>query len=146
MRAAQRVSRRGEHQQTPSPRRRSGGRDRHAAQLAAHGVLSLTFSDGVEGEVAVLDRMRGSVFAEARALQGFARAAVDEETGTVAWPGGADLAPDTLYVRVQTGAWPNSDFPPDVAARPRPNISPTFWGRSLSHGAARGTQPSAESG
>jgi hypothetical protein len=24
-----------------------------------------------------------------------------------AWPGGADLAPDTLYVRARTGAWPD---------------------------------------
>jgi len=79
-------------------------------RVAAHGVLSLTFSDGVEGEVGVLDRMRGPVFAEARTPEGFARAAVDEETGTVAWPGGADLAPDTLHVRVQTGARPNSDL------------------------------------
>jgi len=28
------------------------------------------------------------------------------EEGTVAWPGGADLAPDTLHERVRTGAWP----------------------------------------
>ena len=31
---------------------------------------------------------------------------LDRETGTVVWPGGADLAPDTLYERVRTGAWP----------------------------------------
>jgi hypothetical protein len=29
--------------------------------------------------------------------------------GTVVWPGGADLAPDTLYERVRTGAWPDQD-------------------------------------
>jgi hypothetical protein len=28
------------------------------------------------------------------------------ESQTVVWPSGADLAPDTLYVRAQTGAWP----------------------------------------
>jgi hypothetical protein len=32
---------------------------------------------------------------------------VDGETGTVIWPGGADLAPDTLYERVRSGAWPD---------------------------------------
>jgi hypothetical protein len=31
---------------------------------------------------------------------------VDAETHTVAWPGGTDLAPDTLHERVRTGAWP----------------------------------------
>jgi hypothetical protein len=24
----------------------------------------------------------------------------------VCWPGGADLAPDTLYERIRTGVWP----------------------------------------
>ena len=57
-------------------------------RVASHGVLWLTFSDGVEGEVAVLDRMRGPVFAEARTPEAFACAGVDEETGTVGWPGG----------------------------------------------------------
>ena len=51
--------------------------------------------------------MRGPVFDQARTPEGFARVAVDVETGTVVWPGGADLAPDTLYERVRTGAWPD---------------------------------------
>ncbi|MBS1863477.1 MAG: DUF2442 domain-containing protein [Actinobacteria bacterium] len=38
--------------------------------------------------------------------QGFAEVFVDEEGGTIAWPGEADLAPDTLYIRVKTGEWP----------------------------------------
>ena len=71
-----------------------------------HGVLHLAFADGVSGEVEVLDRMRGPVFQRARTPAGFAEAAVDEETGTVVWPGGADLAPDTLYERVRSGLWP----------------------------------------
>jgi len=74
--------------------------------VARHGVLRLTFADGVSGEVDVLDRMRGPVFATARTAEGFARVSVDVETGTIVWPGGADLAPDTLYERVRTGYWP----------------------------------------
>lgn len=77
--------------------------------VVAHGVLALTFSDGIRGEVEVLDRMRGPVFKQARTPEGFALVTVDEETGTITWPGGADLAPDTLYVRVQTGSWPDSE-------------------------------------
>ncbi|MDQ3934426.1 MAG: DUF2442 domain-containing protein [Actinomycetota bacterium] len=78
-----------------------------AAAVVRHGVLCLTFSDGLTGEVSVLERMRGPVFEQARTPEGFARVSVDQETGTVVWPGGADLAPDTLYVRVRTGAWPD---------------------------------------
>jgi hypothetical protein len=76
-------------------------------RVVRHGVLELTFADGVGGEVDVLDRMRGPVFAHARTPVGFAAATVDAETGTVVWPGGADLAPDTLYERVRTGLWPD---------------------------------------
>lgn len=78
-----------------------------AASVVDHGVLRLTFADGLTGEVDVLDRMRGPVFEQARTRSGFAAMTVDDETGTVTWPGGADLAPDTLYHRVSTGMWPD---------------------------------------
>jgi hypothetical protein len=79
-----------------------------AAEVVRHGVLRLTFADGLSGEVDVLNRMRGPVFEDARTPKGFARVVTDPETGTVVWPGGADLAPDTLYERVRSGAWPES--------------------------------------
>ncbi len=78
--------------------------------VVRHGVLRLTFADGIAGEVDVLTRMRGPVFAHARTPAGFREARADEETGTVVWPGGADLAPDTLYERVRTGAWPEQSI------------------------------------
>ena len=67
-----------------------------AATVVAHGVLHLAFADGLEAELDVLDRMRGPAFASAQTLEGFVQVAVDIETGTIAWPGGADLAPDAL--------------------------------------------------
>lgn len=80
------------------------------ANVVRHGVLALTFADGLSGDVEVLDRMRGPVFESARTSEGFTEVAVDGESGTVTWPGGADLAPDTLYVRVKTGAWPEREI------------------------------------
>jgi hypothetical protein len=77
-----------------------------AASVVRHGVLRLRFADRLSGEVDVLDRMRGPVFKQARTRSGFAAMTVDPETGTVTWPGGADLAPDTLYHRISTGLWP----------------------------------------
>jgi hypothetical protein len=74
--------------------------------VVRHGVLRLQFADGVSGEVHVLDRMLGPVFAAARTEDGFSEARLDPETATVVWPGGADLAPDTLYQRLSTGLWP----------------------------------------
>lgn len=76
------------------------------ATVVDHGVLRLVFADGLRGEVEIIDRMRGPVFEHARTAEGFSEVFVDAEIGTVAWPGGADLAPDTLYERVRSGAWP----------------------------------------
>ena len=78
------------------------------ATVVRHGVLKLTFSDGLMGEVDVLEGMWGPIFERARTEEGFAEAYLDAETRTVAWPGGADLAPDTLYERVRSGACPTT--------------------------------------
>ena len=78
-----------------------------AVAVVRHGVPRLTFSDGLAGELDVLDRLHGPVFEQARTPDEFAQVTVDPEIGTVVWPGGADLAPDTLYERLRTGAWPD---------------------------------------
>jgi hypothetical protein len=75
-------------------------------EVPRHGTLRIRFADGLEGEVEVLDRMHGPVFERARTAAGFVDVRVDTELGTVCWPGGADLAPDTLYERIRTGVWP----------------------------------------
>jgi hypothetical protein len=77
--------------------------------VLSHGRLRLTFADGLEGDVDVLQRMHGPVFADARTPEGFAEVTVDPEIGTIVWPNGADLAPDTLHARVRTGRWPEHD-------------------------------------
>jgi Protein of unknown function (DUF2442) len=59
--------------------------------------------------VDVLGRMHGPVFDQAVTATGFAAVTVDSEGGTVVWPGGADLAPHTLYERVRTGLWPDEN-------------------------------------
>jgi Protein of unknown function (DUF2442) len=74
-----------------------------------HGVLRLRFADGVIGEVEGLDRMRGPVFDQASTPESFVEVTLHAETGTVVWPGDADLAPDTLNERIRKGAWPDQD-------------------------------------
>jgi len=76
------------------------------ASVVRHGVVKLTFADGLSGEVEILQRMWGQVFEQARTEEGFAEMYLDVETHTIAWPGEVDLAPDTLYERVRTGDWP----------------------------------------
>ena len=61
-------------------------------------VLWLRFTDGVEGEVDLADELRGSLFESLRDAVAFSKVRI--EHGTLAWPNGADWAPETLYDRV----------------------------------------------
>lgn len=76
------------------------------AEVVHHGVLRLTFSDGLVRDVSVLERMHGPVFERARSVAGFGEVRVDHDAGTVVWPGDVDLAPDSLYLRARSGTWP----------------------------------------
>ena len=70
------------------------------AEILGHYRLRLTFSDGLVGDVGLSDlRDWGGVFTPLRDPDTFAQVRVDPETGTIAWPDGADLAPEVLYER-----------------------------------------------
>ena len=71
--------------------------------LGGHG-LWLRFSDGVEGEVELADLLDGPVLEPLRDPELFATVRL-EPPFTIGWPNGADIAPETLYRRLQvTGA------------------------------------------
>ncbi len=59
--------------------------------------LWLQFEDGVEGVIDLSDLVGRGVFAAWTDLKVFQAVTIDLESGTVAWPHGIDLAPDTLY-------------------------------------------------
>lgn len=71
-----------------------------ARHVRAH-VLWLRFSDGAEGEVDLADALEGEVFAPLRDPAEFARVRLDPEIRTVAWPNGADFAPEFLHDRLR---------------------------------------------
>jgi len=60
----------------------------------------IKFSDGKEGTVNLTDLAGKGVFARWNDKKYFSSVYVDKETHTVAWPGGIDLCPDTLYAEV----------------------------------------------
>jgi len=68
-----------------------------AAEVLGDHCLRLTFADGTIGEVDFRGREWGGVLAPLGDPAFFARVYVDPEAGTVAWPGGIDLAPEPLY-------------------------------------------------
>ena len=66
-------------------------------------VLWVRFEDGTEGEVDLSAELWGAVFEPLKDVEFFKKASV-AEYGTIAWPNGADLAPEFLYRQVRVPA------------------------------------------
>lgn len=62
--------------------------------------IHLSFNDGISGTVDFSDWLQGPVFEPLKDPAYFARFFIDG--GTVAWPNGADIAPETLHERAQS--------------------------------------------
>ena len=62
----------------------------------------IRFEDGTEGEVDLSDLVGQGVFERWNDPAEFEKVHVDEEAGTITWPGGMDLAPDRLYRDVKS--------------------------------------------
>ena len=74
--------------------------------------LHVRFEDGIEGDVDVAEIVSFvGVLAELKQPSEFAKVRVDAETGTIAWPNGADLDPVVLYARI-TGTPVTTLVPP----------------------------------
>jgi hypothetical protein len=57
----------------------------------------LKYEDGIQGEVDLSDLAGKGVFSAWNEPGFFETLFIDPETGAVAWPGGIDLCPDSLY-------------------------------------------------
>lgn len=64
--------------------------------------LWLEFTDGTSGELDFRSRVlsRGGVFEPFADVTFFRQVQVDSESGTIVWPNGVDLCPDTLFQQV----------------------------------------------
>jgi len=64
-------------------------------------VYHIVFDDGLSGEVDFEPFLgRGPVFEPLKEIEFFKRATV--EAGTIAWPNGADISPESLYEKLET--------------------------------------------
>jgi hypothetical protein len=72
------------------------------AEHAGDFKIRLVFNDGVEGTVDFSDWLKGTVFEPLKDPEYFSRFFIDG--GTVAWPNGADIAPETLHERAKASA------------------------------------------
>jgi hypothetical protein len=78
---------------------RSVGRSPRVVEVQPLGgdALRLVFSDGLVRELDFTDVVSRRIFEKLGAPAVFARVAIDETAGTVAWPVGIDLDPDILH-------------------------------------------------
>ena len=60
----------------------------------------IRFEDGLEGELSLAHLVGRGVFAAWNDEAEFRKVFIDTDSGTIAWPGGLDLAPDTLHERL----------------------------------------------
>ena len=61
--------------------------------------IRVTFSDGLERTIDFSEWLTGPIFEPLKEAAYFGRFFIDG--GTVAWPNGADIAPETLYERAK---------------------------------------------
>ena len=59
--------------------------------------LGLAFDDGTRRVVDVADELSGPIFEPPRNPNLFRQVRIDPDLGTIVWPNGADIAPETLH-------------------------------------------------
>lgn len=67
-----------------------------SAELIGPHALALRFNDGTRRRVDLFPVLTGPIFRPLRNPEYFARVVFDPVAGTVAWPNGADFAPEFL--------------------------------------------------
>ena len=78
--------------------------------------LRVVFNDGTENTIDFAQWLDGPMFEALKAPEFFARYFIDG--GTVVWPNGADIAPETLYA-VPGRRRPNRRLQPTKARQPK---------------------------
>jgi len=69
-----------------------------AVEVTGPHSLRLTFRDGVQRRVNLLPLLKGPIFQPLLDPDFFGQVLLDPVAGTIVWPNGADVAPETLYV------------------------------------------------
>jgi hypothetical protein len=86
-----------------------------AVEVAGPHALGLRFKDGTQKRVDLLPLLQGPIFEPLQDPIFFAQVLLDPVAGTIVWPNGADIAPETLYRLRHQGEPRGSRRSPDKA-------------------------------
>jgi hypothetical protein len=81
-------------------------------------IVAMRFNDGTEKQVDISQWFKGPVFKALKDPKFFTKFFI--EGGTLAWPNGVDIAPETLYEAVDVRT-PTKEKPKRANQRPRSN-------------------------
>lgn len=62
-----------------------------------HYKLKIRFTDQKEGEIDLKPYLWGEMFKPLKKIDYFKKVYINPDSGTITWPNGADIAPESLY-------------------------------------------------
>jgi hypothetical protein len=71
-------------------------------QYVNNHVFNITFEDGKHGKIDFKTFLWGEAFEKIKQKKYFKKAYINEITGTITWPNGVDLSPETLYKSLES--------------------------------------------
>jgi hypothetical protein len=83
-------------------------------------TIRVRFANGVEGDIDLSSELWGEVFEPLKNREVFRAFRLDKELNTIAWPSGADLAPEFLYEQASARPTAERDVPPSPAGTSLP--------------------------
>ncbi len=67
-------------------------------------IYQIRFADNLEGTINFKPFLWGEAFEVLKDQTIFKKAFIDDITGTITWPNGVDIAPETIYAKISTNS------------------------------------------
>ena len=69
-------------------------------QYKGNYIYHIQFEDNIKGNINFQPFLWGDVFEPLKEKKLFRKAFIDKTSGTITWPNGVDIAPETIYKKI----------------------------------------------